>query len=323
MYRKSFNRSTDAKAVARKKARPKLLNINSVYHFIERKIRLTQIGRSKRRERKASNLILITAQSSSFWHFHVLECFIARTHNNRGQSLNTTSRPLRRQQTVQRVVLMDLMIKLLQFNLWLFWLIRAYHSSDRKIWRSVWVTSSVGLARHFSWNLLHNKVSWSWSPQTLARFNYCFHVFLFCWLALMIYWLAITSSLASSSYLDAFVGVLNWAEKESPIDQRITIVYQHDFLAENARHVSLLVSGEWRQYEHSGVVVSMLSFVLNLPRENENVKTFLNKITTQKIAMWSRKSLNELSKQTTKLELSVYCLLFRLRRPASSLCFLI
>lgn len=70
-------------------------------------------------------------------------------------------------------------------------------------------------------------------------------------------------------YLDALFGVLNGTEKEGPVDQRISIVYQHHFLAQDARHVGLLVSGERGQNEHSRVIVAVLSFVFNLQWERE------------------------------------------------------
>jgi hypothetical protein len=45
-------------------------------------------------------------------------------------------------------------------------------------------------------------------------------------------------------HLDAVFRVLNWTEEEGAVDQRISIVHQHHFLAGDARHVSLLVGGE-------------------------------------------------------------------------------
>lgn len=46
------------------------------------------------------------------------------------------------------------------------------------------------------------------------------------------------------SYLDTFVRVLDGAEEEGAVDQRIAIVHKHHFLAQNARHVRLLVGCE-------------------------------------------------------------------------------
>lgn len=48
----------------------------------------------------------------------------------------------------------------------------------------------------------------------------------------------------SFSYLDTFVGVLDGAEEEGAVDQRISVVHEHHFLAQNARHVRLLVGCE-------------------------------------------------------------------------------
>lgn len=53
-----------------------------------------------------------------------------------------------------------------------------------------------------------------------------------------------SSRFASSSYLDTLLRMLNRTEKEGAIDQRISVVHQHHFLAQNARHVRFLVCRE-------------------------------------------------------------------------------
>ena len=185
--------------------------------------------------------------SSSLWHFHVLECFIARTVNNRGRSLNMCAVERKEQKmcfslvidsadnnslcVVLYYVAPDFIIKLLQYNLWLF--------------------------------LAHLSISFFCAWLSFVRFNYSVHVALF--LSLNDLWIFFFTSQADfMSYLDAFLRVLNWTEKESAIDQRISIIHQHHFFAQDARHVSLLMSCERWQHKHSRIVVSVLSFVFNL-----------------------------------------------------------
>lgn len=119
-----------------------------------------------------------------------------------------------------------------------------------------------------------------------ACFNYgfCFYSFSFVFI-----WFMFSLSNFSSMYiyLNAFLRVLNGAEEEGAIDQRISIIHQHHFLAQNARHVSLLVSCERWENKHSRVIIAVLSFVFNLGRK-WNVKSFFQ--TAKKhFATWSRK----------------------------------
>jgi hypothetical protein len=61
------------------------------------------------------------------------------------------------------------------------------------------------------------------------------------------------------TYLDAFFRVLNGTEEEGAVDQWISIIHQHHFRAQDARHVRLLMGCEGGEHKHSRVIVAMFS----------------------------------------------------------------
>lgn len=79
----------------------------------------------------------------------------------------------------------------------------------------------------------------------------------------------------ANTYLDAAGRVLLRAEEEGAVDERVPVEDEHRVLAEDARDAALLVLGERRQYEQSGLVVAMIPFVFNLPPKRRRKGTLV------------------------------------------------
>lgn len=81
------------------------------------------------------------------------------------------------------------------------------------------------------------------------------------------------------TYLSASQRVLSWREEEGPVDQWVAIEHRHLYVTQDAGYLGPVESGQGRQDERSRVVVSVITLVLHLQKNNPlhiiNVLIFL------------------------------------------------
>lgn len=71
------------------------------------------------------------------------------------------------------------------------------------------------------------------------------------------------------SYLDATFGMLTWTEEERAVYKGISIEYQQLFFAQHAMNPRAPLGRQRRQDETSGVVISVVTFILCLQQKHE------------------------------------------------------
>lgn len=87
----------------------------------------------------------------------------------------------------------------------------------------------------------HLSISFLLAVDSFARFNYSFHVSLRRVSYFSDLWISHHQQTLTRAYLDAFLRVLDGAEKEGAVNQWVSVVDQHHFFAQDARHMRLLV----------------------------------------------------------------------------------
>lgn len=89
--------------------------------------------------------------------------------------------------------------------------------------------------------MAHLSISFLLAVDSFVRFNYSFHVSLRRVSYFSDLWISHHQQTLTRAYLDAFLRVLDGAEEEGAVDQRVSVIHQHHFFAQDARHVRLLV----------------------------------------------------------------------------------
>lgn len=68
----------------------------------------------------------------------------------------------------------------------------------------------------------------------------------------------------NNNYLDGVFVVLFGAEEERAVHQRVPVEHEHQVRAQHAIDSRLVLGGQRRQYERSGLVVAVIAFVFDL-----------------------------------------------------------
>lgn len=68
-------------------------------------------------------------------------------------------------------------------------------------------------------------------------------------------------------YLNARLGMLSGAEKESAIHKRVSVENKHLLFAEYALDTRASLRSQGRQYEAASVVISVVSFIFHLEQK--------------------------------------------------------